>query len=107
MTRCHQRWSVVIALVALTAVGFAMLHLAEAATADLADEVVQRFVNSPCEQSWTNTGEPPSPGMKALRVLTAPHNLAPMRLDFFNKIAVVDGDDRFNCEMMSKYTAPS
>jgi hypothetical protein len=102
MTRRHHRWSVVIALVALTAVGFAMLRLAEAAIADLADEDVQRFVNSPCEQSWTDTGEPPSPSIKALRVLTAPHNHALMRLEFFNKIAMADGDDRFNCEMMSK-----
>jgi hypothetical protein len=102
MTRRHHRWSVVIALVALTAVGFAMLRLAEAAIADLADQGVQRFVDSPCEQSWTDTGEPPSPGVKAPRVLTALHNHTLMRLEFFNKIAVVDGDDRFNCEMMSK-----
>ena len=95
------RWFCLFAMVSMVAA----LLLAAAARAQeypimnmLADQVIQRYQQSTCEQLWEKKGEPKSAReQEALQLL---RNDPQMRAAFINKVAAPIANKMFECGMI-------
>ncbi len=99
-------WIIVPALLSLLFIGFTLLRPSDAKAQQfplvdkVADKVVQKYMNSSCEQLWQKKAEhaPPSPQeQKAIQLLkTDPQ----MRTEFINRIAAPIANKMFECGLV-------
>jgi hypothetical protein len=107
MTERHYRWTLGLSLIALLSVGIAALHPRDAEAQGpypivdaIANKIVQKYVNSTCEQLWLKKSEHTPPSMEEQRAITVLRNDPQMRAEFINKIAPPIANKMFDCGMV-------
>jgi hypothetical protein len=107
MTKRHVRWFVGVALASLVLLGVAALRSREAQAqgqypvADMiANNIVQKYTSSTCEQLWMKKSEHAPPSAEEQRAITILRNDPQMRAYFIGKIAAPIANKMFDCGMV-------
>jgi hypothetical protein len=107
MRKHHYSRIVVLGLSFVAAVGFALLRSSGVQAQgqypimdDIANQIIQKYQNSTCEQLWEKKSAHAPPTMEQTRVLTFLRDDANMRAAFINKVAPPIANKMFDCGMI-------
>jgi len=107
MNKYRNRWIVSIALIALVLLGIALVRPREAKAQgqfpmvdSIANNIVQKYTTSSCEQLWIKKSEHAPPSAEEQRAIGILRSDPQMRAEFINRIAAPIANKMFDCGMI-------